>query len=137
MAGTPCASERTIKIATLVTDSTTERDVSETKNLIANDTSTEEFLTSFTSLTGSLIVRVAGPGSGYSFGTFCITKAEDGTSGTIIELNVLHGTDGEKVSMVWPAGSGPAIKHTFARTGTSVGAIDEEIVYSITLDTTA
>jgi len=138
-AGTACASERTIKIATLVTDSTTERDVSEIVNLVANDTATEELLTSFTDTTGAIVVRVvAQKGSGYSGGTFALTQMDTSTDGTIVELNVLPGTSGERIGMVWRAGTQPALTHTAARTSPGPGgATDEEISYNVTLDTTA
>ncbi len=135
MAGSACASERTIKIATLITDSTTERDVSETQSINSNDTSESHALTSFTDSVGSTIVRVVAQlGSGYSGGTFCVSKMDTGGAGTIIELNVLDGAGGERIGMYWPSGaSGPGVKHTVART---VGG-HEDIVYNVTLDTTA
>ena len=130
-----CA-ERAIEIKTLITESITEEGVSETINL-ATDSATPVRLTSFTSGTGSLIIRVSATGSGYSTGTFNLARIDSaGDDGTITDMLVLPGDGGEKIGMVWTTdGSdvGPALYHQALRT---VGS-HETVSYKVTLDTTA
>ena len=135
-AGSACPSERTIKIESLVTDSITEEGVSETVALTANATD-KTAISSFILGTGAIIIRVTVTGSGYSNGIFVLVRKDTSTDGVVHDLNVLDSDDGERVGFVWDGAAGPFIQHNVLRTGTSLGAVDAEITYKITLDTTA
>jgi hypothetical protein len=135
-AGSACSSERTIKIESLVTDSVTEEGVSETVDLTANAVD-KTAITSFVLPTGALIIRVTVTGTGYSNGIFVLVRKDPSVDGVIHDLSILDGDDGERVGFVWDGAAGPSIQHNALRTGTSIGALDEEITYKITLDTTA
>lgn len=137
MAGSACGGERTIKIATLISDSSTETSVSETITLTANQVDTTALQTIFTATTGVVVARVSVAGTGYSMGVFVLVRKSEAEDGTVIDLNVLGGTQGERIGFVWTGASPPALQHKVVRTVAAPNAIDEEVAYRITLDTTA
>jgi hypothetical protein len=137
MAGSACSGERAIKISTLISDSSTEIEVSETITLTADETDTTALTTIFTATTGVVVARVTVSGTNYSMGVFVLVRQNESDDGTVIDLNVLEGAQGERVGFVWTGANAPALQHNTLRTSAAPNAIDEEIDYRITLDTTA